>query len=176
MKTCLALLLILLPIATSYGADNDTPPGNHDKTVESKAAKALADQISDITHSSTLTLKEKDDQISAAVQSAVSDAIANLTDPAAILKATEELTTAAAQAAPQFTHAIIEGISTIPALTAINGAVGEIKDAVVDAATKAAAAAFDSDHDDHDHDHDHDHDEDHDHDHDDDDHVVSPSH
>ena len=166
MKTCLALLLILLPIATSYGADNDSPYGNHDKTVESKSAKALADQISDISHSSTLTLKEKDDQISAAVQSAVSEAIANLTDPSEILKATEELTTSAAQAAPQFTHAIIAGISTIPALTSINGAIGEIKDAVVDTATKAAAAAFDSDNDDKDKDKDKDKgkgDEDHDH-------------
>jgi hypothetical protein len=173
MKTCLALLLILLPIATSYGADNDTPSGNHDKTVESKAAKALADQISDISHSSTLTLKEKDDQISAAVESAVSEAIANLTDPSEILKATEELTTSAAQAAPQFTHAIIEGISTIPALTAINGAIGEIKDAVVDTATKAAAAAFDSDSSKNDDDKDKGNE---DNDHDKDDRVVSPSH
>ncbi len=172
MKTCLALLLILLPIATSYGADNDTPHGNHDKAAESKSAKALADQISDITHSPTLTLKEKDAAISAAVQSAVSEAIANLTDPSEIIKATEELTTAAAQVAPQFTHAIIEGISTIPAITAINGAMGAIKDAVVDTATKAAAAAFDSDsskHDDDDKDKG-------DGDNDGDDHVVSPSH
>jgi hypothetical protein len=173
MKTCLALLLILLPIATSYGADNDTPPGNHDKAAASKSAKALADQISDITHSPTLTLKEKDDQISAAVQSAVSEAIANLTDPSEILAATEELTTAAAQAAPQFTHAIIEGISNIPAITAIDGALGEIKTAVVDTATKAAAAAFDSDNSKHDDDKDK---GDEDNDHDSDDRVVSPSH
>jgi hypothetical protein len=173
MKTCLALLLILLPIATSYAADNDSRSENHDHTTAAKSAKALADQVSDIVHSPTLTLKEKDDQVSAAVRDAVSEAVANLTDPADILKATEELTTAAAQSAPQFTHAILEGISTIPAVTAISGAMDEVKAAVVDTATKAAAAAFDSDSSKHDGDKD-DHHEDNDHDHDD--HVVSPSH
>jgi hypothetical protein len=172
MKTCLALLLILLPIATSHAADNDTPSEHHDQASATKSAKALADQVSDIVHSPTLTLKEKDDQVSAAVKNAISEAIANLTDPADILKVTEELSTAAAQAAPQFTHAILEGISTIPAVTAINGAISQIQTAVVDAATKAAETAFDSDHD---RDRDHDHDQN-DHDHDGDDHVVSPSH
>jgi hypothetical protein len=173
MKTCLALLLILLPIATSYAAENNPRSENHDKNTETKSAKALADQISDIVHSPTLTLKEKDDQVAAAVRDAVSNAIANLTDPADILQATKELTTAAAQSAPQFTHAILEGISTIPAVTAISGAIDQIKTAVVDTATKAAAAAFDSDNSKHDGDKD-DHQEDNDHDHDD--HVVSPSH
>jgi hypothetical protein len=174
MKTCLALLLILLPIATSFAAGNDSRSENHAKTTAAKSAKALADQVSDIVHSPTLTLKEKDDRVSAAVRDAVSEAITHLTDPADILKATEELTTAAADSAPQFTHAILEGISTIPAVTAISGAIDQIKTAVVDTATKAAAAAFDSEHDrDRDRDRDHDH-EDHDHDHDD--HVVSPSH
>jgi hypothetical protein len=178
MKTCLALLLILLPIATSHAADNDPPSEHHDKAAASKAAKALADQISDITHSPTLTLKEKDDRISAAVRDAVNEAIANLTDPAEILKATEELTTAAAQAAPQFTHAILGGVSTIPAVTAISGAIDQIQTADVDAATKAAAAAFDSDSSDKKKDDD-DKDKDDrkpDGDHDADDHVVSPSH
>jgi hypothetical protein len=162
MKTCLALLLILLPFATSQAADNDTRFGNHNK-----AAKILAEQISDIIHSSTLTLKEKDDQVSAAVRDAISEAIANLTDSADILKLTEELTTAAAAAAPQFTHAIIEGASAIPAIASIDGAIDQIKAAVVDAAAKAAAAAFDSDHD-------RDRGRD-DHDHDPDEHIVSPS-
>jgi hypothetical protein len=172
MKTCLALLLILLPIATSYAVDNPPSSENHGKTPAAKSAKALADQVSAIVNSSTLTLKEKDDQVSAAVQDAVSDAIANLTDPAEILKATEELTTAAAESAPQFTHAILAGIATIPAVTAISGAIDQVKAAVVDTATKAAAAAFDSDSSKHDGDKDQ-HQEDHDHDHDD--RVVSPS-
>ena len=168
MKTYLALLLILLPIAAGHAADNDTPFENHGKAAESKSAKALAEQISDITHSRTLTLKEKDEQVSAAVKNAIIEAIANLTDPAEILRATEELATVAAEAAPQFTHAILQGISNIPAVTAIDGAMGQIQMAVVNAASKAAEAAFDSDHD-----RDHDHD---DHDHDGDDHIVSPSH
>ena len=174
MKTCLALLLILLPIATSHAADNDTRSDHHDQSATSKSARALADQISDIVHSSTLTLKEKDDQVSAAVRNAVSEAIASLTDPADIIKATEALTTVAAQAAPQFTKAILAGISTIPAVTAISGAMAQIKTADVDAAAKAAAAAFDdSGKNDDDHDKDK-HGEDHDHDKDD--RVVSPSH
>ena len=176
MKTCLALLLILLPIATSHAADNDPPSEHHDKAAASKSAKALAAQISDITHSPNLTLKEKDDRVSAAVRDAVSEAIANLTDPSEILQATEALTTAAAEAAPQFTHAILVGVSTIPAVTAISGAIGQIQTADVDAATKSAAAAFESDkvkHDDDDHDKD---DRKPDGDHDADDHVVSPSH
>jgi hypothetical protein len=172
MKTCLALLLILLPIATGYAADNHASSENHDKTADAKSAKALAEQVNDIVHSSTLTLKEKDDQISAAVRDAVSEAVANLTDPADILNATEALTTAAAKSAPQFTHAILEGISTIPAVTAISGAMDQVKTAVVDTATKAAAAAFDSDSSKHDEDKDHHED----HDHDPDDRVVSPSH
>jgi hypothetical protein len=173
MKTCLALLLLLLPIATSYAADNDNRFGNHDKPTTAKSAKALAEQVSNIVHSSTLTLKEKDDQVSAAVRDAVSEAVANLTDPADILKATKELTTAAAESAPQFTHAIIAGISSIPAVTAISGAIDQVKTAVVDTAIKAAAAAFDSDSSKHDEDKDKDKE---DHDHDKDDHVVSPSH
>jgi hypothetical protein len=173
MKTCLALLLILLPIATGYAADNDTRPENHDKTTVAKSAKTLAEQVSDIVHSPTLTLKEKDDQVSAAVRDAVSEAVSTLTDPADILKATEELTTAAAESAPQFTHAILEGVSSIPAVTAISGALDQVKAAVVETATKATAAAFDSDSSKHDDDKDQ-HNEDQDHDHDD--HVVSPSH
>jgi hypothetical protein len=175
MKTCLAMLLIFLPIATSHAADNDPSSGHHDQGA-SKSAKALAGQISDITHSPTLTLKEKDDRVSAAVRDAVSEAIANLTDPADILKATEELTTAAAQAAPNFTHAILAGVSTIPAVTAISGAIGQIQAADVDAATKAAAAAFDSDHSKHDDDDKDKDDRKPDGDHDADDHVISPSH
>ena len=174
MKTCLALLLILLPIATSQAADNDRPAENHDQAAPN-SAKLLADQVGDITHSTTLTLKEKDDQVSAAVRNAINDAIAQLTDPADILKATLELTTAAAKAAPQFTHAILEGISTIPAITALGGAIDQIKAAVVDAATKAAAAAFDSDRSKHDRDRDRDRERE-DHDHDRDVHIVSPSH
>jgi hypothetical protein len=178
MKKCLALLLILLPIANSHAADNDPSSEHHDQAAAWKSAKALAEQISHITHSPTLTLKEKDDRVSAAVRAAVSEAIANLTDPADILKATEELTAAAAQAAPQFTHAILAGISTIPAITAIGGAMGQIQTAVVDAATKSAEAAFESDKsenkkDDDDNDGD---DKKPDGDHDADDHVVSPSH
>jgi hypothetical protein len=143
MKTCLALLLILLPIAASHAADNDPSSEHHDQAAGSKSAKALAEQISHITHSPNLTLKEKDDRVSAAVRAAVSEAIANLTDPAEILKATEELTTAAAQAAPKFTHAIFVGISTIPAVTAISGALGQIQTANVGAAASAATALLD---------------------------------
>jgi hypothetical protein len=176
MKTCLAaLLLILLPVATSYAADNDNRSENREKTATAKSAKALADQVGDIVHSSTLTLKEKDDQVSAAVRDAVSEAVANLTDPADILKATEALTTAAAKSAPQFTHAILAGISTIPAVTAISGALDQVKTAVVETATKAASAAFDSDSSKHDNDKDKDKEKE-DHDHDRDDRVVSPSH
>jgi hypothetical protein len=143
MKTCLSLLLILLPIATSHAADNGPSSGHHDQAAASKSAKALAGQISHITHSPTLTLKEKDDQISAAVRDAVSAAIAILTDQADILKAAEELTTAAAQAAPDFTHAILAGVSTIPAIAAISGASGQMQTAVVGAATKSALIAPD---------------------------------
>jgi hypothetical protein len=166
MKTYLALLLILLPVAASHAADKDTSAENHDQAATLDPAKALAEEIGGITNSSTLTLKEKDDQVAAAVQNTISEAIAHLTDPSEILKATLELATTAAKAAPQFTHAILEGISTIPAISAINGAIDQIKAAVVDAATKAAAAAFDSDHDR----------DRNGHDHDDCYHIVSPSH
>jgi hypothetical protein len=141
MKTRLALLLILLPIATSHAADNDTSSEHHDQAAASKAARALAEQISHITHSHTLTLRQKDEQVSAAVRAAVDKAIANLTDPAEILKATEELTTAAAQAAPKCTHAILVGVSTIPAVTAISGALGQIQTANVGAAASASVVA-----------------------------------
>jgi hypothetical protein len=145
MKKCLALLLILLPIATSHATDNGPPSEHHDQAAASKSAKALAEQISHITHSPTLTLEEKDDRVSAAVRAAVSAAIASRTDPAEILKATEALTTAAAHAAPHFTRAILAGISTIPAVTAISGAIGQMQTAAVDTATKAAAVASDPD-------------------------------
>jgi len=130
MKTSLALLLVLLPVATSHAA-------------ESTSAKALAEQIGHIVHSHTLTLKEKDDQISAAVRDAVRAAIANLTDPAEILQATEALTTVAAQAAPKFTHAILVGVDTIPTITSISGALGQIQTANVSAAASAATALID---------------------------------
>jgi len=174
MKTCLALL-VLLPIATSHAADNDPSSEHHGKAASSKSAKALADKISDITHS-PLTLEEQDARVSAAVRAAVIEAIANLTDPKEILEATEALTTAAAHAAPQFTGAILKGVSGIQAVIAISGAMDQIQTADVDAATKAATAAFESNkekHDDDDKDKDDRHE---DHDHDADDHVVSPSH
>jgi DNA-binding NarL/FixJ family response regulator len=135
MKTCLALLLILLPIATSHAADNDP---------SSKCAKALAEQISHITNSPTLTLEEKDARVSTAVRTAVSGAIAKLTDPAEILKATEAQTTAAAQAAPDYTHAILAGVSTIPAITAISGATDQVQTANVAAAATSALVTPDT--------------------------------
>jgi hypothetical protein len=143
MKTCLALLLVLLPVAATYAAGNDTPAESHDK-VAPTPAKILAGQVGEIADSPTLTPTEKDDQILAAVRNAVIAATAHLTDPVEILKVTLELTTAAARSAPQFTHAIIDAVSTISAITAIDGAVSQLQAAVIDAATKAAAAAFES--------------------------------
>lgn len=169
MKTLLAFLLIILPVAGSYAADND----HHDQDSGSNpTTKALADQIGNIAHSSTLTLKEKDADILTVVHNAVLAATDHITNPADILKITEELTTAAAGSAPQFANAIIDAISNISSITSIHGALNEIKDSVVDAAAKAAEAEFDSDHDrDRDHDHHHGDDDD-----DDDHHPCSPSH
>ena len=169
MKTCLALLLVLLPVAAIHAAENDIPFENHDKAAPTPAM-TLAAQVGDLARSPTLTLKEKNDQILAAVQNAVLAATAHLTDPAEILNVTLDLTTAAAKSAPQFTHAIIDAVSAISAIAAIDGAINQIQAAVVDAATKAAAAAFDSDRSKHDKD------DARDHNHDDDDPVVSPSH
>jgi hypothetical protein len=157
---------MIAPVAATYAADHDTPSGHHDNN----PGKTLADQVGDIAHSGSLTLKEKDDQIATLVHNAVLAATAPLSSPSDILKITEELAAAAAGSAPQFTHAIVDAISNIPAVTAINGALNEIKDAVVDAATKAAQAEFDSDKD-RDHHHHHGDDDD-----DDDHHPRSPSH
>ena len=159
MKICLALLLVFLPFAASHAAQNDP-------------SKVLADQVSDIAHASNLSPKEKDAEIQAAVHAAVVAAIADITNPEEILKISLELTTAAANSAPQYTQSIIGAISTVPAIADIKGALNTIQDAVVDTAAKAAQVAFNSDKDKHDSDQDHDHDHDH---HDDDDFPVSPS-
>ncbi|MGA3008453.1 MAG: hypothetical protein ABSE59_11250, partial [Opitutaceae bacterium] len=94
MRTCLALLLVLLPCAISHAAENASPADHHDQPAPSSPAKILADQVAGIAHSPTLTLKEKDADILTDVHNAVVAATAHLTDPVDILKVTLELTTA----------------------------------------------------------------------------------
>jgi len=148
MKARLAFCLILLPIAAFSAAEN-TPPGNQGAAAgESPRPVSLREfalEIRAIAGSRETTLKDKQDRISAALQSAVLGAISSLKDPVAILKTALQFGRIAAQAAPQFAEIITQTLSGIPAIAAIEGAPAQIQAAVLEAATRAAEVEFSSD-------------------------------
>ncbi|HZP60498.1 MAG TPA: hypothetical protein VFB27_09265 [Opitutaceae bacterium] len=147
MKTHLALLLFVFLAANLQAAEDPSPNDQRPAAGAHKtlSAPALAAEVREIAGSATLSPKEKADQIAATVHDAITTAVGQLKNPEEILKTTLRFARLAAAAAPQFTAAIINGVSGIPAIAGMDGALAEIQTAVVDAATKATEADFSSD-------------------------------
>lgn len=146
MKTCLALLLVLLPVAAGYAADNVPSPADHAAASAGKpfSARELRAKVSDIARSPALTPAEKKERIAATVRNAVARDVAILKTPREMLRSALRFATIAAEAAPQFADEITHAVLSIPAIAAIDGAAAKIETAVVDAATRAAGAEFSS--------------------------------
>jgi len=147
MKTRLALLFFVFLTANIQAAED--PSSNDQRSAvganKTISARALAAEVGEIARSTKLSPREKADQIAAAVHDAITNAVGQLKNSEEILKTTLRFARLAAAAAPQFTAAIINGVSGIPAIAGMDGALAEIQTAVVDAATKATEADFSSD-------------------------------
>jgi hypothetical protein len=124
----LALLaLLFLPIAIGFGAS-----GGPDVRPES----ILADQVRSIV-SSRVPNREKDKAIANAVKFAILAATEDTKDPADALKVALSFAIAAAKAAPGYTDAIMDAVSTLPVVASVEGSLAIIQNAV-DSAAKAA--------------------------------------
>ncbi|RFC49777.1 MAG: hypothetical protein DUW69_000878 [Verrucomicrobia bacterium] len=123
-SACL-LLLLLSSLALSLhaaeapsGEDHPSDPSHNGTPTP---ASQLADQVKQITADPDIPDKTKAKLIAAAVQQAISNAIAGTTEPAEILQLTVKLTSIATQAAPRFAAAILQAVTTLPAIAAIAG-------------------------------------------------------
>jgi hypothetical protein len=127
MRRLTLLFLLFLPLATGF-----SDPAGPDVRPES----ILADQVRSIV-SSRVPTKEKDKAIASAVKFAILAATENIKDPAEALKVALSFAIAAAKAAPGYTDAIMDAVSTIPAVAGVEGSLAIIQNAV-DSAAKAA--------------------------------------
>ena len=102
----------------------------------SSTASELAAQVSEIAHSSAISRAKKEKRISTAVRIAVVAATAYKQKSADVLSVALELTDAASRAAPGFADIIANAVSFTPALSRIDAAPGQIRNAAYAAAKK----------------------------------------
>ena len=142
MKSHLAFLLVYLPVSAGLAAQDTNSLQNQSgparQTEETLTPEAvLAAQVSEIASSTTLSPKTQAKLIANAVRLAVLTATEGVTDPTRRLTLALELAAAAAKAAPHFADAITTAVSSIPSIAGINGALAQIKAAVL-SGTQAA--------------------------------------
>ena len=119
------LLILLISFATALRAASDMTP----ESVLSDQVKAIVDSRS--------PYKAKEKAIASAVRFAVLAAIADAKDQANVLKIALRYAATAAQAVPGFADTIIEAVTSIPAIAAIDGAADQIQSTVTVVAKEA---------------------------------------
>lgn len=132
MRTLLAFLTLLSVTVTRVVA---AAPAQDAAAGPQSAANVLALQVAEIASSTKLTPKTKEARIATMVRKAVILATVNVNDPAQAVSIAVDLATAAAGAAPEFTDAIINSVSSVPSIASIDGAVAALNTSV-----KAAAS------------------------------------
>jgi hypothetical protein len=100
-------------------------------------ASLLAAQVKQIAATPDMADKTKAKLIARAVELAVANALAGVTDPAEALRLAAELARAAAKAAPRFSEAITRAVMSNPAIASEDGALARVE-AAVQAGVKAA--------------------------------------
>jgi len=125
MRLRKALLILLIPFSTALRAASDPTP----EAVLSDQVKAIVDSRS--------PYKAKEKAIASAVRFAVLAAIADAKDQANMLKIALRYVATAAQAVPGFADTIIEAVTSIPAIAAIDGAAEQIQSTVTVIAKEA---------------------------------------
>jgi hypothetical protein len=142
MKTYLAFLFLPILVTVGFGARDtpslDQPAVAADQAEAPTAGSILATQVSEIASASDLPRKAKEKRIAGAVRLAVIAATADLKDPAQAVSVAQDLAVAAAKGAPQFSEAIFDAVANISVIAGVDGALAQIKLAVLAAAKEAS--------------------------------------
>ena len=136
-----ALALLFSLASVSEGLAKSSRPHTEQTAVaegadDASASSELAAQVHEIAHSSAISRAKKEKRISTAVRVAVVAATAYKQKPEDVLSVALELTDAAARAAPGFADIIANAVSFTPALSRIDAAPGQIRNAAYAAAKK----------------------------------------
>jgi len=139
IQSALALVLLLAcPSMPAIAATEANLSATAAGPADQAGAQALAAQVREIAHTRLMSRAKKEKRIATTVRVAVVAATA-YKSPAEALGIASEMAASAAAAAPQFKDVIANAVSFIPAIARIDGAAGQIRAAVDDATTKAAA-------------------------------------
>jgi hypothetical protein len=136
-KIGVAILITALPFTSQVKAQAPTTNAGLDHFATQSPASVLASQVSDIALSPKLSQKEKAKYIANAVRIAITATTRDLKDSAQIVNIAIELATVATKAAPAFAQVISHTVSSLSAISSIEGAAGQIA-AAVEAAALAA--------------------------------------
>ena len=149
MKPIFSCLILLAACTAGLRAANAPSSEIHsaDPAINegSTPASLLAVQVKEIATTPDMSGKTKAKLIASAVQLAVSNALAGITDPAEALQLAAELAGAAAKAAPRFADTITRAVMSNPVIAGIAGALAEVQAAVhaaVEATNLAARPAL----------------------------------
>ncbi len=139
MKTALSPILLFLALTSSSlfaenVAPNESPSAAPRQEQAPTPESVLASQVSEIASTSGLSHREKEKRISNAVRLAITTAVADAKDPSQLVAIATSLATAAAKGAPEYAQAIVPIVEDLPGLAQIDGAVAQIRAAILAAA------------------------------------------
>ncbi len=132
-----SLLLLLLAVAgadRSFAGDGESAGSQPEPAGRSPVALNLAAQVGEIAGSRRISPAKKERQIATAVRVAVVAATAYKQDANEVLGIALKLSTAAANAAPQYADAIARAAAFAPAVARIDGSAGALRTATLAAA------------------------------------------
>jgi hypothetical protein len=139
MKSIFVCLIISAACSAGLRAA-DAPTPDPTRNEAATPASQLAAQVKEIAATPDMSDKTKAKLIASAVQVAINNAVAGITEPAEALQLATELAGAAAKAAPHFAESITHAVMSNPSIAGIDGALAAVQAAVHAAVQEANLA------------------------------------